>query len=195
MDIERFQGSPVGRLVPIKGHDAYLDRDYSHYAFVPCPTPNTVTLSQGTYNSVAKAHLALGRLDFAVRRLPDPAPPRPPVLRREAQSTSELEGTYAPLDEVFAADFIDEGRRSAELREVMNYVTAAERALRPDQGQAYLPQRLVPSFRASWSGGPAGRCTTRVGSGRGRCSSASANWGSSNPASSRSLRVSSSWTG
>ena len=129
MDIERFQGSPVGRLVPIKGHDAYLDRDYSHYAFVPCPTPTTLTLSQGTYNSVAKAHLALGRLDFAVRRLPDPRLLVRPVLRREAQSTSELEGTYAPLDEVFAADFIDEGHRSAELREVMNYVTAAERAL------------------------------------------------------------------
>jgi Fic family protein len=51
------------------------------------------------------------------------------VLRREAQSTSALEGTYTPLDEVLAADFIDEARRSAELREVMNYVVAADRAL------------------------------------------------------------------
>jgi hypothetical protein len=38
-------------------------------------------------------------------------------------------GTYAPLDEVLAADFIEEARRSAELREVMNYVVAAEHAL------------------------------------------------------------------
>jgi Fic/DOC family N-terminal len=82
-----------------------------------CPTPATLTLSQGTYNSVAKAHLALGRLDFAARRLPDPRLLVRPVLRREAQTTSELEGTYAPLDEVFAADFIDEGRRNAEPRE------------------------------------------------------------------------------
>jgi hypothetical protein len=70
---------------------------------MPCPTPTTLTLSQGTYNLVAKAHLALGRLDFAVRRLPDPRLLVRPVLRREAQSTSELEGTYAPLDEVLAA--------------------------------------------------------------------------------------------
>jgi cell filamentation protein, protein adenylyltransferase len=129
VDVERFKRSPVGRLDPIQGHDAYLQRDYSHYAFVPCPPPSTLKLSQGTYASVANAHGALGRLDFAVRRLPDPRLLVRPVLRREAQSTSELEGTYAPLDEVLAADFIDEARRSAELREVMNYVLAAERAL------------------------------------------------------------------
>jgi len=128
MDIDRFRASPAGELEPIHGHDAYLQQDYSHYAFVPRPAPTTITLSQSTYNSVTKAALALGRLDFAVRRLPDPRLLIRPVLRREAQSTSELEGTYAPLDEVLAADFIDEARRSAELREVMNYVVAAERA-------------------------------------------------------------------
>lgn len=129
MDIERFRNSPAGHLVPISGRDTYLRRDYRHHAFVPCPAPTALTLSQSTYNSVAQAHLALGRLDFAVRRLPRPGLLVRPVLRREAQSTSALEGTYAPLDEVLAADFIDEARRSAELREVMNYVVAADRAL------------------------------------------------------------------
>jgi Fic family protein len=130
VDVERFRDSPIGRLVPITGHDAYLDRDYSHYAFVPDPTPTVLSLSQATYNAVTNASLALGRLDFAVRRLPDPRLLVRPVLRREAQSTSELEGTFTPLDEVLAADFIETSRQSAELREVMNYVTAAERALR-----------------------------------------------------------------
>lgn len=85
-----------------------------------------LNLSQPTYNAVSKATLALGRLDFAVRRLPDPCLLVRPVLQREAQSTSELEGTFTPLDEVLAADFIDTSRQSAELREVMNYVRAAE---------------------------------------------------------------------
>lgn len=129
MDAERFNASPVGNLVPISGHDAYLQRDYRHYAFVPRPAPQGVQLAQATHNAVARSHLALGRLDFAVRRLPQPRLLVRPVLRREAQSTSELEGTYAALDEVLAADFIDEARQSAELREVMNYVVAAERAL------------------------------------------------------------------
>src|SRR5690242_12230176 len=66
VDIERFRDSPVGHLVPISGKDAYLQRDYSHHAFVPRPAPTALALSQGTYNSVAQAHLALGRLDFAV---------------------------------------------------------------------------------------------------------------------------------
>jgi Fic family protein len=129
VDIERFKNSTIGSLVPISGHDAYLQRDYSHHAFVPKRLPGTIELTQATYNAVARSHHALGRLDFAVRRLPQPRLLVRPVLRREAQSTSELEGTYAPLDEVLAADFIEEARQSAELREVMNYVVAAERAL------------------------------------------------------------------
>jgi len=128
VDIARFQNPSPGKLVPISGHDAYLQRDYRHFAFVPYPLPSEVQLCQATHKAVAQAHLALGRLDFAVRRLPEPRLLVRPVLRREAQSTSELEGTYAPLDEVLAADFIEEARRSAELREVMNYVVAAERA-------------------------------------------------------------------
>lgn len=127
MDVERFAKSPVGRLVSIKGHDWFLDLDYDHFAFVPAPAPDEIRLSQATYKVVTDATLALGRLDFAVRRLPDPRLLIGPVLRREAQSTSELEGTYAPLDEVLAADFIKASRQSAELREVMNYVAAAER--------------------------------------------------------------------
>jgi Fic family protein len=129
MDVERFRNSPVGRVVPIQGHDAYLERDYRHYAFVPSPLPTDVSLSQRTYKAVADAHQALGRLDFAVRRLPDPRLLARPVIRREAQSTSELEGTYAAIRDVMAADFIEENRRSAELHEVMNYVAAAEQAL------------------------------------------------------------------
>lgn len=127
MDVERFARSPVGRLVPITGHDSFLDLDYSHFAFVPDPAPTVLDLSQPTYKAVTDATLALGRLDFAVRRLPDPRLLVGPVLRREAQSTSELEGTFAPLDEVLAADFIEASRQSVELREVMNYVAAAER--------------------------------------------------------------------
>jgi len=127
VDVERFTKSPIGHLVSIKGHDLFLDLDYNHFAFVPDPAPTVVQLTQATYKAVTDASLALGRLDFAVRRLPDPRLLVGPVLRREAQSTSELEGTFAPLDEVLAADFIEASRQSAELREVMNYVAAAER--------------------------------------------------------------------
>ncbi|ASW57061.1 Fic family protein [Plantactinospora sp. KBS50] len=130
MDIEAFRKSPMGELRPISGHDAYLGQDYKHFAFMPYPLPPSIPLSERTYSRVAEASMAVGRLDFAVQRLPNPSLLVRPALRREAQSTSALEGTYAPLDEVLEADYLDEAQQSAELREVMNYVRAAERGLR-----------------------------------------------------------------
>jgi Fic family protein len=129
MDIQAFRRSSAGHLHPIRGHDAYLGRDYDHYAFVPKPLPSSVPLTERTYKYVAEAHMAIGRLDFAVRRLPNPSLLVRPALRREAQSTSALEGTYAPLEEVLEADYLDDSQQSAELREVMNYVRAAELGL------------------------------------------------------------------
>lgn len=129
MQVEEFQDTKLGRLVRVRGHDAYLGRDYDHYAYVPNPLPNQPELTQATYKEAMEAALELGRLDFAVRRLPNPGLLVRPALRREAQSTSALEGTYATLDEVLEADFVDESSLRAEVREVMNYVRAAERAL------------------------------------------------------------------
>lgn len=45
-------------------------------------------------------------------------------MRREAQSTSALEGTYEPLQAVLTAD--DEGPTSLTMREVLNFVTMAD---------------------------------------------------------------------
>ena len=44
-------------------------------------------------------------------------------MQREAQSTSALEGTYAPLEAVLTAD--EESPRTPELMEVLNYVRMA----------------------------------------------------------------------
>ncbi len=130
MDEAALRSSPVGRLVPITGHDGRFGEDYDHWAFVPDPLPAAVELSPTTWNLVGDAMLNLGRLDQAGRQVPNPALLRRPTLRREAQSTSALEGTYAPLSEVLEVDADDLHRspRSPELREVLNYVRAAEHA-------------------------------------------------------------------
>ena len=60
-------------------------------------------------------------------QIPNPALHRRPTLRREAQSTSALEGTYAPLTDVFGAENSAEAK-TPELREILNYVAAAENA-------------------------------------------------------------------
>ncbi|MFL6114990.1 MAG: Fic family protein [Catenulispora sp.] len=124
-----FQDSPVGDLKPITGHDTFLKRDYRHVAFVPKALPDSIPLAERTYCLVADAQGAIGRLDFAVKRIPDPTLLVRPTIRREAVSTSALEGTYAPLTSVFEADYTDVASHSQEVREVVNYVRAAEQAL------------------------------------------------------------------
>lgn len=129
MDVTLFSASPVGQLRPITGHDSYLDRRYDHFAFVPTALPATVPLEPLTIKLMGEAERAVGRLDAAASRLPNPALLVRPALYREAVSTSALEGTYAPFHEVLEADYIEERKRSAEVKEVLNYVDAAERGL------------------------------------------------------------------
>lgn len=122
-----FERSPTGVLVPITGTDPRYG-PWEHMAFVADPLPvETPDLTVATFNAVARARAALAALNSSARRLPNPALLRRPALRREAQSTSALEGTYAPLDAVLAAD--DDGDPDdANLREVLNYVRTAEHA-------------------------------------------------------------------
>lgn len=126
MQVERFAASPVGHLEPVRGTDGRTGREYDHFAFIPDPLSDEPSLSGSTWRAVSRAGHALGRLLQAGRQVPEPGLLRRPTLRREAQSTSALEGTFAPLEDVLAADAIDEGTRSLELTEVLNYVETAE---------------------------------------------------------------------
>jgi Fic family protein len=128
MDLERLKGSPIGRLVPIVGPDPATHETVEGQAYLPAPLPTELTLSTGTWNAVNTATAALARLDGAARLIPNPALLRRPALRREAQSTSALEGTYAPFEEVLAADRDDDRHLSAEIHEILNFERMAELA-------------------------------------------------------------------
>ncbi|MFN8175824.1 MAG: Fic family protein [Solirubrobacteraceae bacterium] len=128
MDIDLFAGSPMGRLVPISGTDVRTREHYRHHAFLPEPLPREIDLPQIAWTEVARAEAALGRLDQAARQVPEPALLRMPAIRREAQSTSALEGTFAPFEEVLGSDPAERQRLPAEIREVLNYVVAADHA-------------------------------------------------------------------
>jgi Fic family protein len=128
MDLERLDRSPIGRLIPILGPDPVSHEIVEGRAFLPAPLPDDVTLSTGTWNAVNAATAALARLDGAARLIPSPGLLRRPTLRREAQSTSALEGTFAPFADVLAADEDDQGNLTAELREVLNFERMAELA-------------------------------------------------------------------
>jgi Fic family protein len=129
MTVELLRQSPVGRLVSIKGYDPRFEEDYDTEAFVPEPLPAVVPLSPATYTLVADAAAAVGRADQAAYLLPNPALLTRPSIRREAVSTSALEGTYTAFTDVLEADFLDEDELSSSVSEVVNYVRAAEDAL------------------------------------------------------------------
>jgi Fic family protein len=128
MDVERLAAGGMGVLVPIDGPDPATHEMVSGVAFLPEPLPRSLTLSTATWTAVNIATAALARLDGAARLLPKPALLRGPALRREAQSTSALEGTYAPFADVLAADRDEREHLSAELREVLNFEAMAELA-------------------------------------------------------------------
>lgn len=126
MDVARLGASPIGNLVPVVGPDPATHEMVEGQAYLPDPLPSELILSTETWNKVNAATAALARLDGAARLIPNPALLRRPALRREAQSTSALEGTYAPFEEVLAADREDDRHLSAEVREILNFERMAE---------------------------------------------------------------------
>jgi len=128
MDLAAFTDDSPGSLVHVSGTDSRRG-EWEHYAFVPHPLPNeSPNLTGATYRVVADARAALAALDSTARRLPNPRLFRQPSLQAEAQSTSALEGTYAPLAEVLIAD--REKPENLDMREILNYVTVASNAFR-----------------------------------------------------------------
>jgi Fic family protein len=117
--------SPVGDLVPVTGHDRRYDEHYEHVAFLPHQLPDGVDLEPATWTSVATAQAAIARLDGAVSELPDPTLLVRPLIRREAVSTSALEGTYTGFGDLLGAEASRKEQRG-DVREVLNYVRATE---------------------------------------------------------------------
>jgi Fic family protein len=128
MDLDRLAKSPVGTLVKISGWDPRFDEEYEHAAFVPSNLPDELHLSPSTYEAVVEASKAIVRADQAAAVLPNPMLLARPATRREAVSTSALEGTYAALSDVLEADFRDASELTSSVLEVRNYVDAAEHA-------------------------------------------------------------------
>lgn len=174
MDLKRFGHQATGRLVAISVDEA--GRQVDHAAFVPDPLPPTFDLSARTWSDVANAAHLLGRLDaLAKELLPNPMLVARPTIRREAVSTSALEGTFAPAAEVLSSE-IDEGLpRSHAVTEVINFIHATEHGI---ERRATLPistrlacelQRILVVGTASedWQAGQVRRTQVIIGSYKG----------------------------
>lgn len=141
MDIEAVGKSPIGNLIPISGLDPRTMEPWEYWAYLPDPLPVEPNLSPAAVAAAAKAAMAIARLDEAVAQLPRPEILVRPIIRREAASTSALEGTYATFQEVLEADFLQDNQMSYEQREIRNYVEASELAI-----QNITERRISRSF-------------------------------------------------
>ncbi|NDD62189.1 MAG: hypothetical protein EBZ46_08045, partial [Actinobacteria bacterium] len=122
-------GFPVspGRLVPITVTNGATS--VSHFAFVPDPLPVTFRLSVDAWLAVAEAGRRLAALNAVVNeRFPNPQLLMRPTIRREAVSTSAIEGTFAAIDEVMQSELDASLPRTTAVQEVINFVRATEHA-------------------------------------------------------------------
>lgn len=126
MDLSLFSEKSPGQLIRISGADE-RHGTWEHFAFLVDDLPNSEPQLDGdTHRQVTAAARALATLNALSSHLPDPTLLRRPTLRREAQATSQLEGTTAPLEDVLMADA--DNPSSHELQEILNYEVMAEHA-------------------------------------------------------------------
>jgi len=150
VDVELFQNSPTGVLVPINGHTG--TQEWSHHAFVPNPLGEaSPELTPAAYRAVAEARAGLGSLDATAERLPNPRLFRHVFLRIEAQATAALEGTYEPLLRVLGSEQDEDA--STSMTEVLNYLTVAEHAFAwSEQGRPWSVSALGELHRLLMTG-------------------------------------------
>ncbi len=114
-------------------------------AFVPRPLPPAPPIDlAGMQRELERASLALGRLDSESRLLPDPGLFVYAYVRREAQLSSQIEGTQSSLSDLFELEL--EGTVSQwgdDETEVSNYVNALEHGLRRMREGFPLSNRLI----------------------------------------------------
>jgi Fic family protein len=120
MDIETFRRSPAGRLVRAP---------QGYWAFVPHPLPPGLSF-ESLVGQLTDASLALGQLSGIGEMLPNPYLLIRPFVRREAVSSSRIEGTRASLSDLFFFEAAETASpRTPDVPEVYNYVRALEHAL------------------------------------------------------------------
>ncbi|MEM9099363.1 MAG: Fic family protein [Pseudomonadota bacterium] len=119
MDASQFTDPTAGRLVPtIKGQ----------LAFVPAPLPPKIDMGPIAVTFGA-AMQALGELKGACRRLQNPYVLVRPLQRREALTSSAMEGTFSSEDNLVLVGIVKNQKPDFAAIEVRNYLDALHNAI------------------------------------------------------------------
>ncbi|MGE0774612.1 MAG: Fic family protein [Sphingomonadaceae bacterium] len=121
MERNGFTSACAGRLVPTIG---------GRKAFVPHPLPPSHLDLNPVLPILSRATQAVGELKGIGRTIPNPLLLVRPLQRREAVSSSGMEGTFTTLSDLFIFEAgAGTPDRRADNREVLNYVRALEGAI------------------------------------------------------------------
>jgi Fic family protein len=134
MDKKGFDKASTGRLIPTFG---------GRRAFLPDPLPPKWIDISPIVGLLAKATQNVGELKGIGRTIVNPMILVRPLQRREAVSSSGMEGTYTTLNDLL---LLEAGTEAAgdrnETREVLNYARALEQAI-ADLDRLPIASRMV----------------------------------------------------
>jgi Fic family protein len=122
MDVERFKGSPTGRLIR-------TETGYWGFAPNPLPPPGLDEFSADFVAILSQADRGIGALKSLARLVPNPTLLVAPYVRKEAVQSSRIEGTQASLSDIFYYEASKEKPKHADTLEVLNYVRAMNHGL------------------------------------------------------------------
>jgi Fic family protein len=122
MESAQFKAPQAGRLVPRQGY----------FAFVPAPAPARLEWNDELINLLSRADAALSELSGRGAQLPNPHLLIGAYVRREAVSSSRIEGTRTTLAELLIDEVAPDAGTAQpdDAQEVRNYVVALEHGVR-----------------------------------------------------------------
>ncbi len=140
MDVDRFVDSVFGQPIREPGNR------WAFTYYMPKPIPREITLAPAVVVAMSDADAALGHLQGLGMVITDPSLLIGPYLRREALSSSRIEGTQASLSELLQSE-VDASAGDDDIDEVRRYLDATDLAY---QLAKSLPptQRLVLEVHA-----------------------------------------------
>ena len=121
MDRNGFGAASAGKLISTIG---------GRKAFVPHPLPPASLNLNTVANQLSAASQAIGELKGIGRSIANPMLLIRPLQRREAVSSSGMEGTYTTLSDLFMYEAgVAEAGKQEDSHEVFNYVVALDTAI------------------------------------------------------------------
>ncbi len=110
----------------MKRSGAYVKQFTGYQAFIPAPLPPkpAVRVEGELQNLLSQADMTLARLDGVAEMLPNVDLFIAMYVKKEALLSSQIEGTQASLDDLFAYESGDRVENLNDVTEVVNYVKA-----------------------------------------------------------------------